>query len=133
MVLVGGTGLYIRAFLEGVVAAGGADPLLRDKLEREHADAVDEGDPERLHRRLLEWDPAAAERIHPNDLRRTIRALEICKTSGRTASELRDAHAFRDRPYRVLHVALDPGPQCGSDLVQRSMRSLVRRWRYVRN
>ncbi|MFP6623754.1 MAG: isopentenyl transferase family protein, partial [Myxococcota bacterium] len=48
VVLVGGTGLYIRAFLEGLVSDGGANPELRDRLEREHRLAVAEDDPERL-------------------------------------------------------------------------------------
>ncbi len=108
VVLVGGTGLYIRAFLEGLVRTGEADPELREQLEREHAGATREGDPGRLHRRLLELDPQAGRRIHPNDLRRTIRALEICQQSGGSASALRRGHAFADRPYASLHLALDP-------------------------
>lgn len=109
VVLVGGTGLYIRAFLDGLVSDGGADSELRERLEREHEKAVATGDPMRLHRRLEEWDPAAARRIHPNDLRRTIRALEICTRSGATASGARAAHGFEDRVYRSLHLAIDPG------------------------
>jgi tRNA dimethylallyltransferase len=125
VVLVGGTGLYIRAFLEGVVAAGGADAELRDRLEREHEVAVEQGDSERLHRRLREWDPEAAERIHPNDLRRTIRALEICASSGQTASSLRQAHAFQDRPYRVLHLALDPGVEVLNERIDARCRQMI--------
>lgn len=109
VLLVGGTGLYIRAFLDGLVDGGGADRNLRERLERDHADAVAKGDPGRLHRRLLEIDPEAAARIHPNDLRRIIRALELGMKDGVCASALRGAHGFADRPYRVLHLALDPG------------------------
>jgi tRNA dimethylallyltransferase len=109
VVLVGGTGLYIRAFLEGLVSDGGADPEIRERLEREHAEASAAGDPGRLHRRLTDWDPDAAERIHPNDLRRTIRALEICAQAGRPASGVRKDHGFADRPYPRLHLAIDPG------------------------
>ncbi len=109
VLLVGGTGLYIRAFLEGLLDQGGADPALRERLERDHADAVAQGDPERLHRRLAEIDPGAAARIHPNDLRRIVRALELSTAGGVCASHLRGAHGFSDRPYRVLHLALDPG------------------------
>jgi tRNA dimethylallyltransferase len=108
VVLVGGTGLYIRAFLEGLVQTGEPDAELREQLEREHARATREGDPGRLHRRLQELDPRAGRRIHPNDLRRTIRALEICQQSGESASALRGGHAFADRPYASLHLALDP-------------------------
>jgi tRNA dimethylallyltransferase len=109
VLLVGGTGLYIRAFLEGLLDAGEADPELRAQLEREHARALEQGDPERLHRRLRELDPAAARSIHPRDLRRTLRALEICLRSGIPASQQRREHGFADRPYRSLHLAIDPG------------------------
>jgi tRNA dimethylallyltransferase len=106
--LTGGSGLYIRAFLEGLLAAAGADPALRSALEAEHREALAAGDPQRLHRRLAVRDPEAARRIHPHDVRRVIRALELCER-GEGASDVREAHAFRDRPYRSLYLVLDPG------------------------
>ena len=108
VVLSGGTGLYIRVFLEGVVKGAAPDPALRAELARDHADAVKEGDAGRLHRRLAEIDPEAAERIHRNDLRRVMRALEIAR-QGETASQRRREHGFGDRPYRALHLVLDRG------------------------
>jgi tRNA dimethylallyltransferase len=107
--LTGGTGLYIRAFLDGLIETGDVDPGLRSRLEGEQKRAAEEGDPTRLHRRLMEFDAEAAERIHPNDVRRTLRALEILELSGKTASSVREAHGFRDRPFRVLHLCIDPG------------------------
>jgi tRNA dimethylallyltransferase len=109
VVLAGGTGLYVRAFLEGLVEAGGASPGLREELEREHARALQEGDPTRLHRRLQLADPASAQQIHPHDLRRIVRALEIERRTGVPASRQRRLHAFGDRPYRTLHLVIDPG------------------------
>jgi len=109
VVLVGGTGLYIRAFLDGLIESGESSPGLRSRLEAEHERAVAEGDRTRLHRRLASLDADAADEIHPNDSRRTIRALEILEQSGRTASRMREAHGFRDRPFRVLHLCIDPG------------------------
>ena len=106
VLLTGGTGLYIRAFLEGLIEAPEPDRSLRERLEQEHERAVAEGDPERLHRRLLERDPGAAARIHPNDARRLVRALELSEL-GERASQMRAAHGFRDRPYRTLHLALE--------------------------
>jgi len=117
VVLTGGTGLYIRVFLEGVVRGAAPDPEFRATLEHEHARAVEEGEPDRLHRRLVEVDPDAAERIHPNDLRRTIRALEIARQGG-VASEQRRAHGFSDRPYRSLHLALDPGRETLNERIE---------------
>jgi len=109
VLLVGGTGLYIRAFLEGLVGEGGADEALRERLEREDARARAAGDATRLHRRLAAIDPDAADRIHPNDVRRLVRALEIAEQGRHAPSRLRRAHGFADRPYRSLHLALDPG------------------------
>jgi tRNA dimethylallyltransferase len=107
--VTGGTGLYIRAFLEGLLDDADPDPELRARLEREAELAAKEGDPERLHRRLAALDRDAAERIHPNDRRRTVRALELVAQSGVPASQLRARHHFGDRPYRVLYLVLDPG------------------------
>jgi tRNA dimethylallyltransferase len=124
VVLSGGTGLYIRVFLEGVVGGVAPDPALRAALEREHSRAVEEGEPERLHRRLAQVDPDAAARIHPNDLRRVIRALEISRQGG-TASERRRDHGFRDRPYRVLHLAIDPGREVLNPRIDRRCGEMI--------
>jgi tRNA dimethylallyltransferase len=124
-ILTGGTGLYIRAFLQGLVGAGAARPELRAQLEAEHARHASEGDSTRLHRRLAKLDPVAAAEIHPNDLRRTIRALEIIETSGRAASELRNEHGFADRPYRTLHLAIDPGREEVGERIDRRCQAMV--------
>jgi tRNA dimethylallyltransferase len=84
-VVVGGSGLYLRAFLKGHLAPAGGDPAVRARLHRD-ADAVGARG---LHRRLQALDPASAERIHPNDLVRIVRALEIQTVTGRPASALR--------------------------------------------
>lgn len=109
VVLTGGTGLYIRAFLDGLIETGQSTPGLRARLEADHERAVAEGDRTRLHRRLAKLDADAADDIHPHDARRTIRALEILEQSGRPASRMREDHGFRDRPFRVLHLSIDPG------------------------
>jgi len=114
-ILVGGTGLYIRAFLDGLPAPVGKDDEIRARLEAEHAEAERAGDPWLLHRRLAELDPAAVERIHPNDLRRTLRALELHALTGQLPSEVRRAHE-PDDAHRVLYLVLDPGRD---ELVQR--------------
>jgi tRNA dimethylallyltransferase len=106
-ILTGGTGLYIRAFLEGLIEGAEVDRELREALEREHDAAVRAGDPDRLHRRLAASDPESAARIHPHDARRVVRALEIEARTGVPTSQVRRTHAFGDRPYRTLHLALD--------------------------
>ena len=123
--LTGGTGLYIRAALEGLVATGGVEPELRARLERKHRRAVAEGEPRRLYDRLSDLDPEAASTIHPNDVRRTLRALEIIEQSGTSASSLRARHAFADRPYRTLHLALDPGRSVVAERIERRCAAMI--------
>lgn len=124
--LTGGTGLYIRAFLDGLIETGNVDRALRDRLENEQRRAAEDGDPTRLHRRLKEFDADAAERIHPNDVRRTVRALEILQQSGRTASSVREAHGFRDRPFKVLHLSIDPGREVLAERIDRRAESMIK-------
>ena len=123
--LTGGTGLYIRAFLSGLIAAGEADPELREALEREHAEGVAEGDPGRLHRKLELLDPEAARSIHPNDARRLVRAIEIREQAGESASRLRAEHGFGDRPYRALHLAIDPGREALEKRIEQRCQAMI--------
>jgi len=102
-VVVGGTGLYLRALLHGVVPAPGRDPALRARLEEEAARL---GRPA-LHARLAAVDAEAAARIGPMDLVRIVRALEIAE-GGRRSSELHAAHRFQDQRYSAILFALDP-------------------------
>lgn len=103
-VLVGGTGLYIRALTEGLVDVPGADPLVRHRLDEV---AAREGCAV-LYQRLREVDPAAAALLHPNDRIRIVRALEVYELSGRPLSDWQQAHGFRERRYRLLKIALAP-------------------------
>ena len=124
-ILVGGTGLYIRAFLHGLVSTGAANRPLRERLEREQKEAAEQGDPDRLHRRLQKVDPAAAETIHPNDVRRTVRALEIVEQADAPASKVREAHGFGECPYRVLHLAVDPGRDVLIERIDRRSERMI--------
>lgn len=101
--LVGGTGLYLQAVsYEMSLGENGADRTLREEL---HRIAGEEDGPRRLHERLRAVDPASADKLHPNDIRRVIRALEIYETSGRAKSEQADEQR-REGPYRVLVYGL---------------------------
>ncbi len=125
VLLTGGTGLYIRAFLDGLVDAGGANPELRLELEEGQRRAVAGGDPGWLHRKLDEIDPLAATEIHPNDERRLVRALEIRLAVGQSASTVREKHSFSDRPYRVLHLALDVDKETLAERIDRRCVAMV--------
>lgn len=98
--LVGGTGQYIRAIVEGWrIPRVPPDEDLRAKLE---AQAKREG-PQVLHDRLARLDPVAAERIHPNNVRRVVRALEVCLLSGEPISEQQG----KEPPsYPILQIGL---------------------------
>ena len=101
--IVGGTGLYIRALLGGLADLPSGDPKLREQLhQREH----DEGSGS-LFSELQRVDPVAAAELHPNNLIRIVRALEVCIVSGRKISEIRAEHGFSEHPYRVLQLAPD--------------------------
>ena len=123
--LTGGTGLYIRAFLDGLIKTEILDPGLRKRLEEEQAQAAEQGDPARLHRRLSDLDAQAAAKIHPNDVRRTVRALEILEQSGQRASSVREAHGFRDRPFRVLHLCIDPGREALAKRIEERAEAML--------
>lgn len=94
VVVVGGSGLYVRAAVDGLnLGIPGRDDALRTRLAEE---ARRFGNA-RVHERLREIDPASAERIHPNNLKRVIRAIEIYEHSGVPASALFDRDAGRER------------------------------------
>lgn len=98
--LVGGTGLYVRAVLDGLcIPEVAPDASLRGALQRQ---AEQEGYLA-LHARLRKLDPAAAERIDARNVRRVIRALEVCYTLGRPISA---AQTAVPPPYRQLRVGL---------------------------
>jgi tRNA dimethylallyltransferase len=81
--LVGGTALYLKAVLCGLFDGPPADAAVRARL----TEKAERGGSEALHARLAEVDPAGAARLHPNDLRRVIRALEVWELTGRPISE----------------------------------------------
>ncbi|MDX2495131.1 MAG: tRNA (adenosine(37)-N6)-dimethylallyltransferase MiaA [Desulfuromusa sp.] len=101
--IVGGTGLYIRALLGGLAQLPAGNPALRKEL---HQRELIEGAGS-LFRELEQVDPASATSIHPNNLIRIVRALEVFATSGRKMSELKAEHRFSEQPYRVLKLAPD--------------------------
>jgi len=113
-IMVGGTGLYLRACLRGLFDGPGEDFALRRMLRRE----ARRMDPLSLHTRLRELDPASAACIHPNDLFRVVRALEVAAITGRPISTLREDSRRRHEPV--------PGPVLLFGL-ERSRGELYRR------
>jgi len=101
--VVGGTGLYIKALLKGMFPGQPVDPALRSRLKK---DAATLG-AAFLHRRLADCDPETACRIHPNDVYRILRALEIHESTGRSISQFQSEHGFSEKPFSVLKIGLD--------------------------
>lgn len=100
--LVGGTGLYVRAVLEEYIfAEAEVDQALRERLTAEEA----AGGPGTLHLRLALVDPEAAAKLHPNDSRRVIRALEVFEQTGVPISQSQTADENPPR-YDELFVGL---------------------------
>ncbi|WP_141441289.1 tRNA (adenosine(37)-N6)-dimethylallyltransferase MiaA [Vreelandella titanicae] len=102
--LVGGTMLYYKRLVEGVANLPSADPAIRQRLE---AQWQNQGLLS-LHQRLAEVDALSAQRIHPNDPQRVMRALEVYYASGRPMSELWAEQQPETFPWRVLSIALAP-------------------------
>ena len=98
--LVGGTGLYIRALTAGLAELPGADPEIRRRLEIT-ADTLGSA---ALHVRLAVVDAESAALLHPNDRVRLIRALEVFELTGRPLSVWRREHGFRQHRYRLLKI-----------------------------
>ena len=101
--VVGGTGLYIRALCHGLCNAPPSDPGLR----RELLDEAQSNGSAALHARLAELDAATAVRIHPNDRSRVIRALEVRLATGCSIDEHQRRHAFAEAPFEVLSIGND--------------------------
>src|SRR4029077_13642790 len=82
VLFVGGTPLYVKALLRGLFDGPARDAAIRERLTQEAATL---GNPA-LHERLAQADPVTAARVHPNDLRRIIRALEVLELTGKPIS-----------------------------------------------
>jgi tRNA dimethylallyltransferase len=105
-IICGGTGLYIELLLTGKqLSENTADEKLREELlqfANEHGN-------EALHTRLLELDPKSAENIHPNNVKRVVRALEIALTTGSTKSEADEKSKEGENPYAPTIIRLTYG------------------------
>jgi tRNA dimethylallyltransferase len=103
-IVSGGTGLYLRALLQGLSPGPQRSPLLRERLQRK----AETRGPAALHRILRRIDPASADRIHPNDLRKVIRALEVRLTSSRPMGDIWKEGREPLTGFRVLRLGLNP-------------------------
>lgn len=101
VLVVGGTGLYIKVLVHGLFDGPGRDAALRTRFLDEERVA-----PGSLHRRLSTIDPTAAARLHPHDRIRLVRALEVYEHTGRSISAWQSEHGFAGGDVNALVLAL---------------------------
>ena len=82
-IICGGTGLYLKSLIEGIFMGSKTDPEIRTYIEREY----DNGNSDNLYEQLVSIDPVYSKKVHPNNKRRLIRALEIYKITGKNMTE----------------------------------------------
>jgi tRNA dimethylallyltransferase len=102
-VVAGGTGFYLRALLDGLFPGPSRDQTVRDRLA-----ARERRRPGSLHRILNRLDPAAAAKIHPHDLPKVTRALEVCVVTRQPVSDLFRGGRDTLAGYRAFKIGLDP-------------------------
>lgn len=100
-IVCGGTGLYLRAMLEGLFAGPGRDEALRERLRLATRSSL-------LWRLLRRFDAEAARRIHPNDHSKLIRAIEVSASARRPITQLQGEGSEPLEGYRVLKLGLSP-------------------------
>jgi tRNA dimethylallyltransferase len=120
-IVVGGTGLWLRALLRGLVSVPSVDPVLRARLEQEW----DAAGAAAMHERLQRVDPISAEHIHANDKLRVVRALEVYEQTGQPLGAARQAHALGLPRYRALVYVLDLAPERHRQYVAARVRAMI--------
>lgn len=119
-IVCGGTFFWVRALVLGLAAAPPGDEATRAR----HRDLAAREGRSALHAALAEVDPASSARLHPNDLVRVSRALEVFELSGKPMSAWQAEHGFKERRHDARLVGLDVGPE---DLALR-VRRRVEGW-----
>ena len=102
-ILVGGTGLYLKALMHGLTLGGaGSDEKLRTELNEI---AQEPDGKQKLHQRLAKVDSVSAAKLHPNDIRRVVRAIEVFELTGTPISQQKQEEP--ERPFQILPLAID--------------------------
>ena len=120
-IVTGGTGFYLRALVDGLAPGPARDEPLRARLHQRQARR-----PGSLHRLLRRFDSATAARIHPNDIPKSMRALEICLTSRRSATEVFAAGRDALTGFHILKIGLFPNREALYSRLETRMEFMFR-------
>jgi tRNA dimethylallyltransferase len=118
LIATGGTPLYYKALFEGLFEGPPADDLIRDRLRQEPGEV--------LHERLKQVDPVAAARIHANDTRRVIRALEVYEITGRPITSFQTDWDAADAAAKHRHAAVWIGLNWDKEVLNRRINARVK-------
>ena len=121
-ILAGGSGLYFRGLRRGLSSAPGENPVLREQLTAQaHAEGV-----ENLHAKLQRVDPAASGRIHSNDLRRIVRALEVFLSTGKPLTAWHQESEKQAQSQKQGRIFF--GLRCAREMLYRRIEDRIDRW-----
>jgi len=121
IVAVGGTALYIKSLLYGLFDGAGTDEQIRTELRaRAEAEGLAE-----LHRELTKIDPAAAERINPNDARRIVRALEVYQLTGKPISSFQKQWEQRQMKHDWTIIGLRREKADASSRINKRVKKMI--------
>ncbi len=121
IIAVGGTAMYIRGLLEGIFDGPSAKPELRSKLKHE----ADKLGLKALHDRLSRVDPDAAARIHPNDEKRIVRALEVYELTGQPISSFQKQFRSGDYRHNWQLIGLRRDKESNSHRINQRVRRMI--------
>ena len=99
-ILCGGTGLYLKSLVEGIFTGSKTDSVIRSSLEQEY----DNGKSDDLYKELISIDPKYSKKVHPNNKRILIRALEIYKITGKNMTENFKSDNKKSNFYKNIHT-----------------------------
>jgi len=119
-IVVGGTGLYIKAMTRGIFSGPSADWTLREELL-----SIEEEERGSLYRHLKKLDPVAAGKITPNDRRRIIRALEVCLRSSSSISAMQE-NLTRTLPYDFVKIGITRGRKELYRMIEERVDQMIR-------
>lgn len=123
-IIVGGTGLYVKALLYGLVSA----PSANEEIRRRHQMIYETKGVEALHEQLRLVDPESAVRLHLHDFVRISRALEVYELTGRTISAYHGEHRFSRREIEAVLIGIDPRETLRERIDRRIDEMLHRGW-----